>query len=128
METHDKPVDRWNLACNQFVDLFNRFLRRGSARHIGLIGDHDQDEAAVLQSLQLFAKAWVNFDILGPCRRKRLSVTYHGTIQHAVAVQKDCPRFHLTGIAVPTADSHLVWFAFSFGCDTNRCQTTAWNA
>ena len=25
-------------------------------------------------------------------------------------------------------DSHLVWFAFSFGCETSRCQTTAWNA
>ena len=27
-----------------------------------------------------------------------------------------------------TTLSHLVWFIFKSGCETNKCQTTAWNA
>ena len=50
-------------------------------------------------------------------------------VQHAVTVEEDRP----VGLAAsrPLAhrtDSHLVARDFSRGCETSRCQTTAWNA
>ena len=38
--------------------------------------------------------------------------TPHSTLNHSITAE----------------DSHFVCPAFSAGCDTSRCQTTAWNA
>src|SRR5450631_2256511 len=128
VEAHHKAIDRRDFARNQLIDAFDRFPGRRPACHVGLIRDHDQDEAAILQTLKLCAQTRINFDILDPRRRIRLALSDHRVIQHAVTIEKDRPRFHLAGLAVPTADSHFVWLAFNFGCETSRCQTTAWNA
>ena len=45
----------------------------------------------------------------------------HGPIEHSIAIQKDrTSRYFVL--------SHFVSAIFRAGCETHRCQTTAWNA
>src|SRR5882757_6779032 len=108
MEANHEAINRGDFARNQVIDAFDGFLRCRTACHIGLIGDHDQDEAAVFQALELLAQPRIDFDILDPGRRIGLALADHRVVQDAVTIEKDRPRLHLAGLAVPTADSHLV--------------------
>src|SRR6202171_1133257 len=128
VEANHETINRRNFTRDQDIDAFDGFPGRRSACHVGLVRDHNQDEAAILQTLKLLAQPGIDFDILDPRRRVRFTLPDHRVIQHTVTIKKDRPRFHLAGLAVPTADSHFVWLAFNFGCETSRCQTTAWNA
>ena len=54
--------------------------------------------------------------------RVRLAVAHDRPIDHAVAVEEH------RGSGCHRVDSHFVGAALRRGCDTSRCQTTAWNA
>src|SRR3981189_3708747 len=53
VEANDEAIDRRNFTRDQAIDAFDRFPGRRSACHVGLVRDHDQDEAAILQTLKL---------------------------------------------------------------------------
>src|SRR5439155_11767065 len=54
---------------------------------------------------------------IGLCRRVE-----DVRVDHSVTVEKD------RSMSRQIADSHFISFCFSLGCDTIKCQTTAWNA
>src|ERR1700738_41684 len=62
--------------------------------------------------------------VLGPMRR--FIGAGHGiehvAVEYAIAVQED------RSTAAHTTDSHFISCRLSAGCDTTRCQTTAWKA
>src|SRR6266851_3983396 len=125
VEANDEAINRRNFTRDQAIDAFDRFPGGRSACHVGLVRDHDQDEAAILETLELLAQPGIDLDIHHPRRRVRLALADHRVIQHTVTIKKDRPRFHRAGLTIPTADSHFVWLAFNFGCETSKCQTTA---
>ena len=95
----------------------------GAAGHVRLVGDHQQQEAAVLEAGQRRRRTGDNFQLGGGRGRIGLAIAHDGAVQDTVAIEKDRARQ-----AQAVTDSHLVSACFSAGCDTSRCQTTAWNA
>ena len=96
---------------------FDRFARLRAARDVGLIRDDDQAEAGIAQLVQRIGNSVQHFQILDVIGRMRLSIAHDGAIDDAVAIEKH--GFH------HLVDSHFVSAAFSAGCDTSRCHTTA---
>src|SRR5436190_1905139 len=92
-----------------------------AARHVGLVGDHDQAETGGAQPGQRLRHARQDLQRGLGCRRERPAVTDDWTIDYAVPVEED-------GAPNASVDSHFVCAALSAGCDTRRCHTTAWNA
>ena len=99
-----------------------------SARHVGLVGDA-QSSRTPHPAGAAPARA------RPPARRARprdaggygCAVAHDGIVQHAVAIEKDGRPRPAVMSYFPT-DSHFVSCALSAGCETSRCQTTAWNA
>jgi len=50
--------------------------------------------------------------------RIRFMSMFERTVDDTVAIEENCPCFHLVL-------SHLVWATFSLGWDTSKCQITA---
>ena len=96
-------------------------LRR-SARDVRLVGHDDQQEARLAQRRKRLPDARQNLKFGDAGGRIGLAVAHEGAIEHPVAIEEHGASHGRT------ADSHLVWLAFSLGCETRRCQTTAWNA
>src|SRR5204863_3468579 len=88
---------------------------------VGDGGDDRPGEAAVVGQPRLVHESGVGgeaFDV-------RLGVHLeHAGFLRAVGEELDLEVFH----SFHRVDSHFVSATFSFGCDTNRCHTTAWNA
>ena len=101
------------------MDGLDPLARLRSARHVGLVGDHDEPETRALQEREGFRDAGQDFQILHGLRRIGKPVADHGTVDHAVPVEEH--RARVTSLV----DSHFVGLAFSCGCDTSRCQITA---
>src|SRR5207302_10749801 len=94
-------------------------------------GEHLACEAAVIADSRLAHQRWI--------RRKALDVRLAIQLEHARQIRAvcenldgqsidGCHRRSLRVAANAAVDSHLVCAAFTAGCDTSRCQTTAWNA
>jgi len=98
------------------------FFRRCSTCTSGWLVTTIRTKPRILQTLRLLAQSGIDFDILDPRRRVRLALSDHRVIEHTVHDQERSPSIHLAGLAVPTADSHFVWLAFNFGCETSRCR------
>ena len=116
----DEDVVEGELRGQTGVNGVEQFPRQRAARDVGLIGDDDQQKAAGLEEGEGFGHAGQNLELLGSTRRIGLAVTLERAVEHAVAVEKHG--------ALQRRDSHLVGAAFTAGCVTNRCQTTAWKA
>ena len=67
-----------------------------------------------------------DFQIVHGFGGKGKTVAQDRAVDHPVAVQEDGARHYRCDVFA-AEDSHFVGFAFSFGCDTIRCQITAWN-
>ena len=118
----------------------NHSLFLGATSDIGLVGGNDQYETGRFQACTAFCNALEQCELPYRGRWVGFAVVYDRTVQGAVAVEKnsgpDWRREHVRrgksvrkqnqGLVV--MDSHLVWFTFKSGCETKRCQITAWNA
>ena len=91
-----------------------------AAGHVGLVRDDDEAEVALAQAQQRVRGAGHDRHRRRVGGRMRLAVAQHGVVQDAVAVEEDGARHRV--------DSHFVCATFNFGCDTRRCQITAWKA
>jgi hypothetical protein len=103
------------VAC-----IFDVLAAGDAARHIRLIRDHHQQEAGGFQSRQGRGRIRVDLHFGGSDRRVGLAIADQRARQHAVAIQEHG--------ALHRSDSQRVSAAFSAGCETSRCQTTAWKA
>src|ERR1700730_3705841 len=50
VEANDEAIDRRNFTRDQVIDVFDRFPGGRSACHVGLVRDHNKNEAAILQT------------------------------------------------------------------------------
>ena len=98
---------------------FDRLPRQDSARNVGLVGDDDADQPQRSSRLQRLADPGQDVELLHGLRGKRFAAANKGAAHHPVPIQEES---RTPGHRRP---SHLVLAAFSLGCDTNRCQTTA---
>src|SRR5262249_55419789 len=80
----------------------------------------DESEARRLESRERIADARENLQVFRALRRIRAPLSDDGSIDDAVPVEEDGGG-HIV-------DSHFVGYTLSAGCETSRCQTTAWNA
>ena len=95
---------------------------RRSAGDVRLVRHDDQKEARFVQRCERLSDAGQDLKLGDAGGRVGLAVAHRGAIEHPVAIEEHGASHGRT------ADSHLVWLAFSLGCETRRCQTTAWNA
>ena len=95
-------------------------MRQGATADVWLVCGNDEKKTGLLQFGASFDDAGENLEFLQRRRRIGLAVASERAVDDAVAIQEDGPPHF-----VP---SHLVRFTFSFGCETNRCHTTAWKA
>lgn len=109
------------LPAQEGVHLFDRFPVLFSPRHVGLVGDDDEQEPRGAQILQRLPGPRHDFQLRDRRGREGLPATDDGAVENPVPVQKHGPLRHFE------ADSHFVCRVFSRGCETIRCQTTAWN-
>ena len=73
--------------------------------------------------------AWKNLQGLNRRRRVWMTIADYGAIQHTITVDEDRPFEMPVGqLTTHRTDSHLVSDDFKRGCETSRCQITAWNA
>ncbi len=121
----DEAVNR-QVQRQAGIDRLNGILTSRASRDIGLVGHDDEEKSCLLQAPQTFGYSRKNLDFRDTGRGMRLPLPNNGAIYYPVAIKENSAPFghdrHLT------ADSHLVSCALSFGCDTSKCQTTAWEA
>lgn len=91
-----------------------------SPAHIRLISDNHEKKASRFQPGARLGRVRVKLEFIDVPRRKRTAVADHWPIEHAVPIQEDRPIYFVL--------SHFVCAVFSAGWETNKCQTTAWNA
>ena len=123
----------WQRRAHFPVHRLDDLARLCAASDIGLVRGDDEEEACCLQLRARVRDAGQEFKILHARGRVRLAVTDNGTIDDAIAIEEDgafhrlflFQKFHL---AYHFVLSHFVSFTFSFGWETKRCHTTAWNA
>src|SRR6185503_11674122 len=96
-------------------------VRQGAARDLGLVGDNDEKEAGRPKACQCFLNAGKDFQLFDICRRERPAAADDRPVDDAVAIYED-------GAPDGCVDSHLVGRVWRSGCDTSRCQITAWKA
>ena len=114
-------IERRNGLAELPVHGLNQFAALGSAPDIRLVRNYHQDETRLLQLRAAVRNVGINLELLQRRRRKWKTVANDGTIQDAVAIEKDGgPAYFVL--------SHFVCAVFSAGCETSKCQTTAWNA
>lgn len=94
-----------------------------AAPDVRLIRHDDQKKPVLFQDAARFGHARQKFEFGNAGGWMRVTVHDHRAIEHAVAIQKNRARRagHFTV-------SHLVGVTFSLGCETSRCQRTAWKA
>ena len=109
------------LPRQMTVDVLHGFSGCFATGHVGLIGHHQIEEAILPEPQQGFPHPIQNAEIFQTLGGVRLAVFYHRLVDHSVPVQENGPFQRV-------ADSHLVALAFSLGCETSRCQITAWKA
>jgi hypothetical protein len=93
-------------------------------RHVRLVGDPDEKQTGAFQSLQRAGDVGQHLQLGERGWRTGSAVFHDGAVQDAVAVEER----RASRRAAHRTDSHFVGAAFTFGCETSRCQTTAWNA
>lgn len=83
---------------------------------------HDDEKKASRFQLRAGANCIrVKLELVDPRGRKGAPVANHWPVQHAIPVQEDRALSYFVL-------SHFVCAVLSAGCETNKCQTTAWNA
>ena len=90
----------------------------------------DNDRTVVERSERRIASAAPRqSDVAGTVRRlgRPVGRVPDELVDHAVAVEEDGPS-PLTSPPAASTDSHFPGAVTSAGCETSRCQTTAWNA
>jgi hypothetical protein len=104
-------------VCMEGFDLFSR---GETSDDIGLVRHEDKEKSGAMQAVERIGHAWENLKIGQRERRLSLTSAEDLPVDHAVAIQKDCSPH--------AVDSHLVLEVLTIGCDTSRCQITAWKA
>ena len=117
-----ETIDRQRRA-HGLVDIFQYFGRLRASADIRLIGHYHKKEARALEKAACLPDAIQNFKLLHRIRRIGFAVAHHGPIDDAIAIEKDGPAHSLALVRY-----HFVALSLSFGCETSRCQNTAWNA
>src|SRR5439155_18200842 len=88
--------------------------------------DHDERDAERAELPNGVNRVWREPDLVGI--RRRLEEAGHGVegelVDQPVPVEEDRPAHE----APTVTDSHLPDRCASAGCETSRCQTTAWNS
>src|SRR5580704_6419872 len=89
---------------------------------VRLIRHQEQQEACYLQLAHRIEGAGRKLEIVHSQRRLAFSGrrVHDIAIDHAIAIEKD------RSVSTRLACSHFVSFLLSRGCDTTRCQITAW--
>ena len=91
-----------------------------SPADIRLISDNHEKKTGRFQCGARLDRVRVKLELINARGRKRTAIANHRPIEHAVPIQKDRAIYFVL--------SHFVCAVFSAGCETNKCQTTAWNA
>lgn len=114
-------IERGEIRPQFGVHRFDRFAALRAAPYVRLIRDHNQKKSGILQLLAAFGYAGIKLKFAEVRGRKGEPVADHRAIDDAVAIEKDGgPAYFVL--------SHFVCAVFSAGCETSKCQTTAWNA
>ena len=121
MKANLDAVEGREIHAQFRVHGFDCFPGLCAAPDIGLIRDHDQEKSGVLQLFTAFRDAGIKLELDEIRGRKGESVADHRTIENAVAIEKN-------GALTYFVLSHFVCAVFSAGCETSKCQTTAWKA
>ena len=100
-------------------------LRLGAAADVGLVGRDHQHVACRVQGTAGGGHVFEQAKILQAVGRIGLALPHDLSVQRAIAVEENRGPAH--GLAA-TTDSHFVWLILTSGCETQRCQTTAWKA
>src|SRR5579883_151493 len=99
------------------MNLFEGFAALSPAGEIGLVGDDNQQESRLAKPHESRPGARRDAELRYRARWIRLPIPNQGCIQDSIPIEEDG--------ASQRTPSHFVCAAFSFGCDTSRCQTTA---
>jgi len=118
----DSEIIQPHARADMIVYPFDCFFFGGSPRDIRLIRHANEQEARLLEEAAPLDCPLDEPHLREIAGRIRLPVTDNRFIEHAVPVEEDRPR-------VPyRTDSHFGLFACRAGCETMRCQMTAWKA
>src|SRR5262245_58956656 len=101
----------------------NRIHSGGSlpaSRDIRLIRDENECKSERFEHAQGLRRIRNYADFVRGPGRVRSSVSNDSLIQDAIAIQENG--------SIQRADSHFVSACLTVGCETSKCQTTAWNA
>ena len=118
----DKEAVEWEHCSKCSVNLFDGFPGGGAAGDIGLIGNDNQQESAIVQAGKGLVRTCDELELIGRLRRVWFAAANDRFVDHSVAVEEDRLARH------QRTDSHFVSACLRAGWETSMCQTTAWNA
>ena len=121
VKTNFDRSKRRNRRAEAGVHRFDNLAALHSTTNIRLISDHHEKKADGLELRAALHDVRIKLELVDLRGRKRTALSNHWPIEHAVPVQKD-------GALLYFMLSHFVGAVLSAGCETNKCQTTAWNA
>src|SRR5882672_3960004 len=108
------------LLLDQAINLLDLLLSLGPTSDIGLIGHYDKQIPGCVQYLAGLAYTGQETKFFDTVGRMRDSVRYGNLVNNSIPIQEHSGSHRI--------DSHFVWVCFRIGCETRRCQTTAWKA
>ena len=118
----DTEVVQPDAGADMGVYALDGFLPRRAARDIGLVGHPNEHKAGALEAAASLYRPLDELYLRQVGRRIGLPAADNRLIEHAIPVEEYRPP------VLQRTDSHFVLFAWSAGCETMRCQMTAWKA